>query len=332
MIVEPNRSAEPGKYDSHAFDVQKHGFVTAGDQAGGSHNPSRLVVPVQEGACLEATMVSEIHVTGEVVTDANNSLTSDRVIGRTGMSGANNSRPLLEVRTMSIHALVQIEETCQALTNHACYRIDNTAVSGLPDHGLNINEIAAYLGRRSTPAASRDAVWRYVIDQANGADQNWPLIAIRLAMPGVRRAITRAQNILPEFDRGELETEAVYAFIEALRTIQTSQTNLCSKLCQRVSSRVRTFLRDQLRDIKTATRMEFDSRTPPPPYGHVDFVLAQAVREQVINQHEAFLIGSIRIDEVAVRRIADDQKISIIDLKLKFKVAEHRLVQWILKK
>ncbi len=233
---------------------------------------------------------------------------------------------------MSIHALAQIEEACHSLANHACYRIGSAAVSDLPDHGLNINEIATYLGRSSTSATSRDAVWRYGIDRSNGADQNWPLIAVRLAMPGIRRAITRAQHILPEFDRGELETEAVYAFIEALKATQTNQTKLCSKLCQRVSSRVRTFLRDQLRDIKTATRMEFDSRTPPPPYGHVDFVLAQAVHEQVINQYEAFLIGAIRIDEVAVRRIADDQKISIIDLKLKFKIAEHRLVQWIRKK
>lgn len=233
---------------------------------------------------------------------------------------------------MSMYTLAQVEETCQALVVHDRYCIDGAAVSGLPSHSLDINEAAIYLGHHSTSITTRDAIWHYIIDQASGEDRNWTLIAIQLAMPGIRRAISRAQSILPEFDRGELETEAVYAFIEALRSIQTNQTNLCSKLCQRVSSRVRTFLRDQLRDIKTATRVEFDSRIPPPPYGHVDFVLAQAVHEQVISQYEALLIGAIRIDKIAARRIADDQKIPIIDLKLKFKVAEDRLVRWILKK
>ena len=163
---------------------------------------------------------------------------------------------------MNTHALGLIEETCRTFAEEGLYRIDGIAVPGLPNQKFGIKDIADYLIHRDTPITCRDSIWRVLIERARGTDQNWNIIAIRLAIPGIRRAISRAHAIFPSYGLGDLETEAICVFTEALDAIEVGQPNLCSKLCQRVFSSLRTLLRDELRDIKTATRIEFESRVP----------------------------------------------------------------------
>lgn len=231
---------------------------------------------------------------------------------------------------MSAHALAQIEEAVRGLSGHHRYRIDGARHTGLPNRPLDVDEIAAHLNHPDTSSAARDDIWRAIIDHTTGPDERWTLIAIRLALPGIRRAVARAHPILPTYPRADLETEAVCAFTAAMETIDPRKTKLCSRLCQRVSSALRTFLRDQLREIRIAGRLENESHPPVWPYGHVDLVLGDAVREGVIDQSESDLIGSVRIDGIELWEIAKKRGIPRIDLNLKLKIAEDILAKWIL--
>lgn len=231
---------------------------------------------------------------------------------------------------MNAYALAQIEAAVRELPGHHRYCIDGTNHTGLPNRPLDVDEVAAHLNHPDTPRSVSDGIWRDLIDHTTGPDERWTLIAIRLALPGIRRSVARAHPILTTYPRADLETEAICAFTTALKTIDPRQTKLCSRLCQRVSSTLRTFLRDQLREIRTTGRLESESHPPVRPYGHVDLVLGDAVREGVIDQSESYLIGSVRIDGTELWEVAKERGVPRIDLNLKLKIAEDRLVKWIL--
>lgn len=268
-------------------------------------------------------------VTPIVITDGHRLLPRDSVICRTGRNNTDKTCSAPEVGIMNGYALIQIEAICQSLTQQSCYSLGDVTDDCRPADSRSIDAFAAYLNRRSTPRASRDAAWRRIVEHARKDDHNWTLIAIRLALPGIRRALTRAQCILPEFDRSELETEVVCRFSEAIQIIDVTQSNICSKLCQRVFSALRTFLRTELRNIRTAEQMEFESRIPPKRYGHMDLVLLEAVDEGVITLKEAKIVGATRIEEIELKQIAKEYGIPKIELSLAMKVAEDRLVNWI---
>lgn len=230
---------------------------------------------------------------------------------------------------MNTSALAQIEYTCRSLADDDRFRIDGVAYDGLPNRRLDIDELAAHLSHRDTPSVVRDALWRDLIDRTRGPDETWVLVAIRLAMPGIRRAIARARPILTTFPRAELETEAVCIFTTALRTIDITPSRPCSRLCQRVSSGLRTFLRDQLREIRIATETVFESQPPIRPYGHVDIVIANAVRERIITMQEAALIIEIRLEGNDIVDVAEQSGMPRLEFMLSYKGAEHRIVEWL---
>lgn len=231
---------------------------------------------------------------------------------------------------MNTLALAQIEAAVRGLSGHHRYRIDGTPHDGLPNRLVNVEEIAAHLNHRGTPETVRDGIWRDLIDRTHELDEHWTLIAIQLALPGIRRAIARAHPILSTYPRADLETEAVCAFSKALKTVDTGRKHLCSQLCQRVSSALRTFLRDQLREIRTGAQLGFESHPPAWPHGHVDLVLDCAVNEGIIDKSEQELIGSVRLDKINLWRIAKERGIPRSDLNLKLKIAENQLIKWLL--
>jgi hypothetical protein len=69
---------------------------------------------------------------------------------------------------------------------------------------------------------------------------------------------------------------------------------------------------------------------PTHPYGHVDLVLAQAVREGIIDRFEATIIGAIRLDKTYIKLLAEEYGTTMIELNLAMKIAEDRLIEWIM--
>ncbi|MGH8794773.1 MAG: hypothetical protein ACRDXX_19270 [Stackebrandtia sp.] len=66
----------------------------------------------------------------------------------------------------------------------------------------------------------------------------------------------------------------------------------------------------------------FESRTPPPPYGHVDLVLAQAVACNVITRDDAALITDTRLDGRTLAHAADTLGIPAAEARIARKTAE----------
>jgi hypothetical protein len=200
----------------------------------------------------------------------------------------------------------------------------------MPDRALTMMEVGGSLLDPRTPPSVRDEVWRILVTNFRGTgDEAWSIICFGIARPGLIRAVNRAHRICPEMQREDLEGEALSVFIETIGTMDIHKTNLCSRLCQEISSRVRSLARDNLRDIKTAIRIGFESRTPPKPFGHMDLVLADAVGEGIITSFESEVIGSTRIENLDIAKIADQAGMPRVDLHLLRKKAEYHLTEWL---
>jgi hypothetical protein len=74
----------------------------------------------------------------------------------------------------------------------------------------------------------------------------------------------------------------------------------------------------------------FRSSAPPPPWGHPDFVLARAVAENAITADEAELIGSTRLEGVALATAAEERGVAYEAVKKTRQRAEHRLIAYLL--
>lgn len=70
----------------------------------------------------------------------------------------------------------------------------------------------------------------------------------------------------------------------------------------------------------------FESAPPPPPYGHPDLVLAEAVAAGVITTAEAQLIGATRLDGVSTEVMAARLGTSVDGVRKRRVRAEGRLV------
>ncbi|MDQ0772877.1 hypothetical protein QF026_001343 [Streptomyces aurantiacus] len=73
----------------------------------------------------------------------------------------------------------------------------------------------------------------------------------------------------------------------------------------------------------------FRSAAPKPPWGHPDLVLARAVRQSVLTQTEADLIGATRLDETPITNWADRHQMSNEAAYKARQRAERRLVAFL---
>lgn len=216
------------------------------------------------------------------------------------------------------------------LSNDSRYFLEGAAHPGLPNYRIPIAEVKEHLLDRSTPPNVRDDIWRSIIERAReNRDNDWTVLCFGLARPGLVRAVNRAARICPGITRSELEDEALKAFIDAIIEINLAAAHVCSRLCQVAFSQARTAARNYLRDLKTASQMVSESQVPPPPSGHVDLVLADAVRDHIINRLEAHIIGATRIDTIDLGHLSKDLGISRVNTDLLRKEAESRLVEWL---
>lgn len=189
-----------------------------------------------------------------------------------------------------------------------------------------ISEVGRIL--RHASARSSDRIWTHLVHQAREHGEPWTVIAAGLALPGLRHAADRVAMVWPYTDVDDGDAEILTGFLAALQTIDCTKGRICSRLCQAAFSAGRSHARRQISAAR-AQQTAAESRTPPPPYGHVDLVLARAVREQVITAAEADIIGAIRLDLQSVAKVAAAHGTTTDALSDQRRLAEAKLADWL---
>jgi hypothetical protein len=193
----------------------------------------------------------------------------------------------------------------------------------LPGRPIPLGELRALLLRPATSMRTRDAVWRELIGRARRDRSTWVVVAVGMAMPGLRRAV-RGLSIGFLGDTADLEAEMVRGFLEGLAIVDVEDSALCARLV-RAAHKAGSRLVHAEAVFDGARWAAYQSRAPRPPWGHPDFLLLAAVAAGVLSEDEAKLIATTRLEGVAVREVADRLGERTGTVVVRRHRAEHRL-------
>ena len=201
--------------------------------------------------------------------------------------------------------------------------------AGLPRRPVPLGELRAMLLHPATSSAARNQVWAELVRRARTRGPQWMIGLAGVAMPGLRRA---AATWAPRYrgDRQDLHAEVLAGFLAAVRGLDLDDLEsipLASRLCWAAYRAGRALA---CADAAWATRrrdLDGSAARPVMPWGHPDFVLAAAVRQQVITAAEAELIGRSRLEGEPLAQIARQLAVSHQALCHRRRRAEARLAR-----
>ena len=145
-----------------------------------------------------------------------------------------------------------------------------------------------------------DGLWRRVLTDARRSEE-WMLAAIGLAMPGLKACARRLCEGLDSRGSEDVQAEVLAGFIGAVREIDTTWYRLPWMLRCRAR---RSGLRARKDALAHAVAGPGRDVCADRPSGHPDLVLQDAVRQGVISEREASVIGRTRLEGVPLTRVA----------------------------
>jgi hypothetical protein len=204
---------------------------------------------------------------------------------------------------------------------------DGTRVPGLPRRAIALAELRSILLHPSTDFDTRDTV---VADLAAGAQTEGGARMIGLAgvlLPGLRRAVWSLCRACPgKVD--DIEAEALACFVAEVARCQPDRPRLAARLCWLARTGAKRVVRAELSELARPAPQPV-SAEPPRPFGHPDFVLADAVTKGVLDVDEAELIGATRIGDVPLAQAAAERGLGYWAAQKRRKRAEYALVAWL---
>ncbi|GAA2826320.1 hypothetical protein [Nonomuraea rubra] len=178
--------------------------------------------------------------------------------------------------------------------------VDGTALGpGLPVRPIPLDELGTLLLHPSCPRATRDEVWRHLIEQARTHRGAWMVAAVALATPMLRRLLKTLAQTLP-VEREELEAEMLACFMEALGRVELSWSHLVLRLSRLTQFAVLRAHAIDRADLLPEPDMSDGQQALRYPSGHVDELLERAVELGVITAQAAELISMTRLDSISL--------------------------------
>jgi len=211
--------------------------------------------------------------------------------------------------------------------------VPGAAIEGLPDRVVGLRELQNLLtgptARGEHEDTWSDPVWTYLVDRAR-KQPLWVTLSAALALPGLRNAARRVTWIAPPWaERADIEASALAGFAAGLAQISTLRAHVCRRLCHQGYIGARAYARELVRYAKALASPEFASHPPEPGVGHVDLVLADAIRNEVITAEEADLIGATRLDGQRLGDYATAHGLTRPATDHRRRAAEQRLTAWL---
>lgn len=202
-------------------------------------------------------------------------------------------------------------------------------VPGLPSRPVPLDELRSLLLHPATSAAARNKVWAELVRRARTGGPEWVIGLTGIAMPGLRRAAATWSRGY-RGDSEDLQAEVLTGFLAALRRLDLDDLDaipLASRLCWAAWRAGRALACADAYQAARRRRLDESGDGPAMPWGHPDFVLADAVRQRILTPGQADLIGRNRLEGVPLAQIARELQISHQALCQRRRRAEARLVQ-----
>ncbi|MGP4112974.1 hypothetical protein ACTWP5_18940 [Streptomyces sp. 4N509B] len=206
--------------------------------------------------------------------------------------------------------------------------LDGRPFAGLPDRTIPLDELRDRLLRRDCPKGTRDAVWGELVSRTRSEGASWTVACAGMALPMLASTARWLSVRYPDGDPFDVHAEVLTGFLDALARIEIGRPHVLARLRWAAFRAGMAALREAL-DAPTPLPPGYRSTPPHPPWGHPDLVLARAVREGVLTPTEADLIGSTRLEDVAVGRWAAEHDTTIGAAYKSRRRAEHRLAAYL---
>ncbi|MCP2167128.1 hypothetical protein [Goodfellowiella coeruleoviolacea] len=225
--------------------------------------------------------------------------------------------------------LVSLDRQFRALDDQKpLLTLDGWKIGGtLPARDIRLSELADLLRGRRVDPQTKDAVWAELVRCAHseGRGQRWTLGSIGVMLPALRRAVRRI-TADSRADSGDVESEVVVGFLEALKAVAPETRGLSTLLPRMAYQRALATLPRVERDQDRS----FTGRSVPlTRYGHVDLVLSRAVDDGVLTPLDAEVIGRSRIEQLHLSVVATDLRLSYEDCVQRSRAAEKRLAAYL---
>ncbi|MFF9560341.1 hypothetical protein ACF1DY_31575 [Streptomyces albus] len=180
-----------------------------------------------------------------------------------------------------------------------------------------VDRVRARLAHPGTAAGQRALIWYEVTRRAQKLPEPWPLVAVAMTIPVLRRMLRRQQ--LPQcMERADLEQTALTAVATTLPSLtedhpepQRALFNAADREIHRLIYSARRQHRHEqpmaIRpDAPSPARSDAEDRNAPGgSEGRDEYtVLAAAVQAGVLKAHEAQLIALTRLEKKSVKDIA----------------------------
>jgi hypothetical protein len=175
---------------------------------------------------------------------------------------------------------------------------DGRGFDGLPDEILPLEQLRALLLAPRTRVEVRDAVWRELVVRARRDGAAWVVVAVGVALPGLRHVAGRLAAGW-RGDTRDLDAELLVGFVERLTTIDLEPPRVAGRLID-AGLRAARKARDAESDARLIHTGAIDPIAPVAPWDHPDLVLARAVAAGVLDADEANLIAATRLENATL--------------------------------
>ncbi|GAA2779085.1 hypothetical protein GCM10010452_03350 [Crossiella cryophila] len=198
---------------------------------------------------------------------------------------------------------------------------------GLPERPVPLTELRRLLLAPGATHALRERVWAHLVRSAQTSKPAWMVGTVGMALPGLRAAAGHlAFGYTGEVE--DLDAEVLAGFCDRLKTIDPDAGNLAARLiwaAQRAGARLRA------KEWDGVARMVpwRDAAMPTAPARHPDLVLATAVREGILTEREATIIGATRLEGQRLRDLAPAFGLTYRQICYLREKAEQRLVAYL---
>lgn len=205
--------------------------------------------------------------------------------------------------------------------------IDGRMFPGLPARRVPLDELGERLLRRHCSQALRDAVWVHLVLLARTEGAIWTVGCTGVALPALA-SIAGQLTARWAGDPADIDAAVLTGFLTELSVIDLRRPRIMLRLRWTAFRAGYACVREAL-DAPVPSGHGFRSHQPPPPWGHPDFVLARAVAEGAITADEAELIGSTRLEGVALATAGEARGASYRAVRQARSRAERRLVAYL---
>jgi hypothetical protein len=229
--------------------------------------------------------------------------------------------------------------------------LDGTAVAGLPERAVPLDELRAILLHPSTAHPTRDATLSLLLARARREGGTATVALAGVLLFGLRRAVAVFCELCPE-RVADIEAETLVGLIEGIAKTDPSRRRLAARLTWLARNRAKQLVEAETTEafsrgerlgsgphpvavpetdpgqLAHIERRPF-SAAPPRPFGHPDFVLEKAVDEEVICADDAALVGDTRLGQLSLPAAARALGIDHWAARKRRQRAEEALRRWI---